>query len=179
MHSTDERLEAAKRFIATQINAIRQDPDMSDPMFEVVRDSVINEFDRFMAYMREQGMSADYAAAYDEGYTKALEHLRSRYKGAVLPTPSPTPTEASEGVPDASQRYPLSTLVTVGQQIANIPRPAWPRVRNALRQLKFRTGREYAVIPNETTGMMRVVLVKEGTALPSRRTLANKLRMVV
>ena len=179
MHTTDERLEAAKRFIATQINAIRQDPDMSDPMFEVVRDSVINEFDRFMTYMREQGMSAEYAAAYDEGYTKALEHLRSRYKGQVLPTPSPDGAKAPEAPYDASVKYPLASLVTVGQQIADIPRPAWSRVRNALRQLKHRTGREYAVVTNEATGMMRVVLVKAGQTHPTRRTLAQKLRMVV
>lgn len=173
MQETEERLEAAKRFIGIQINAIRQDPDMTEQMFEAVRDSVINEFDRFMQFLREQGFGADYATAYDEGYTKALEHLTSRSKAESVPTPAQGAAQAPSGAIDGRSRYSLAALTVVGQQIVDIPRPAWSRVRNALHQLKHRTGREYAVLANERTGMMRVILVKAGQAVPSRRSLAR------
>lgn len=184
MHQTvADRIEAIKQFIATQVNAIRQDPDMSDTMFEVLRDSAINEVSRFMEFMAQDGLSQAYNEAFDAGYMKALEHVKNRHRRPPKALQvSDIPDDLEVTVKDVlRRRFRIGSLVLPGHRLQGIPQPLWDSIRNAVRQMRHRTGRQYHIEANKDTGMMTVTLVRLGDADTrlangKRRTLTHKLR---
>lgn len=185
--STADRMEAVKQFVITQVNAIRQDPNMSDAMYSTVLDSVITEFTRFMEYAVTEGAAVDYNIAFDAGYTKALEHVESRRKGAAMRAQQRLRDGDEDGLESTTReiirrRYRISLLTLPGHRLVDVPAPLWSAVRNAARQMKHRLGREYRFDVNARTGLMTVTLVrlgaKESGTLPDgkRKTLAYKLK---
>lgn len=164
----DERQQGALSFVTLQLNALREDPEMSDAMYDVIKQSILGEFERFVRFVLDEGIAASYSLAFDEGYIKALTHLQQRRVG--VPSQS--------GAHSTWEDFRLSALKTVGQQITGIPKSRWKHIENNARQLKHRLGREYHIVKDKGTGRMTVTLtrVEAGPLIDAPKRVTKKMR---